>query len=58
MKGGNPTTRAQSGGVSRGSPAMPKAPGAKGDGLKQAWSNQAAKPSKLADMAAAKKRVR
>lgn len=30
----------------------------KGDGLKQAWSNQTSKPSVLSDMSAAKKRVK
>lgn len=58
-KGSNPTKMAQSGGVSKGSPNTGKDPGVRGgDGLKQAWSNQTAKPSVLTDMSAAKKRVR
>ena len=54
----NPTKMAQTGGVSKGKPNAPASPGTKGDGLKQAWSNQTGKPSVLTDMSAAKKRVR
>ena len=53
-----PTKMAQTGGVSKGKPNAPASPGTKGDGLKQAWSNQTGKPSVLTDMSAAKKRVR
>jgi hypothetical protein len=55
---GNPTTRAQSGGVSKSAPNKPSMSGSKGTGLAQAWSNQSAKPAKSTDMSAAKKRVR
>lgn len=55
---GNATKRAQAGGPMKGMPSKPKMSGGKGDGLKQAWSDQTAKPSKLSDMAAAKKKVR
>jgi len=45
-------------GPGRSRPNKPASPGKSGDGLKQAWSNQTAKPSKLTDMSAAKKKVR
>lgn len=59
--GGAAVKMAQSGGVAKGTPARPSDPGTtrtKGDGLKTAWADQTARPSKLVNMAAAKKKFR
>jgi hypothetical protein len=58
---GDGVRMAQSGGVAKGTPARPSDPGTsrtKGNGLNVAWANQTAKPSKLVNMAAAKKKFR
>jgi len=58
MKDSSLVRAAQAGGVSKSKPNMPRSPGKSGDGLKQAWSDQAKRPSVLTDMSAAKKKVR
>lgn len=58
---GDGVKMAQSGGVAKGTPARPSDAGTsrtKGDGLKTAWADQTAKPSKLVPMGAAKKKFR
>jgi hypothetical protein len=58
---GDGVKMAQSGGVAKGTPARPSDPGTtrtKGNGLKQAWADQTAHPSKLVNMSAAKKKFR
>ena len=49
---------AQSGGVAKGRPNRVAQPTPRGDGLKQAWTDQTRRPSELVDTAAARKRVR
>lgn len=59
--GGAAVKMAQSGGVAKGTPSRPSDPGTtrtKGNGLSVAWANQTAKPSKLVNMGAAKKKFR
>lgn len=58
MKDSKLVRAAQAGGASKSKPVLSKSPGKSGDGLKQAWSDQTKRPSVLADMSAAKKKVR